>query len=77
MEHGDKLSDRLYDAIRLADEEMNDEGIPEEFADCTILGVLAAVMVQITEARNIIGPEALIKLVEYQITLPREEDDAS
>lgn len=66
-EHGDKLDDRLYDAIRLADEEMNDEDVPEEFADCTILGVLTAVLVHIAHARNVLGPEALLKLVEHQI----------
>lgn len=66
-EHGDKLDDRLYDAIRLADEETNDEGVPEEFADCMILGVLTAVLVNIAHARNVLGPEALIKLVEHQI----------
>ena len=68
-EHGDKLMDRLYDAIRLADEEMNDEDIPEEFADSTVMAVLTSVLVSIAYARNALGPEALLKLVEYQIDL--------
>ena len=75
---GDRFTDRLNDAISLSDADAEYENIPEEFADCTILGVLVSALVRTTEARNIIGPEALLKLVEYQIHRPREdEDDAS
>jgi hypothetical protein len=77
-EMGDKLTDRVYDAIRLADEEAKDIDMPDEFADCTLLGVLTSILVQITEKRNIVGPDALLKLVEFQIHSPyRHEGDAS
>ena len=57
------MTDRMHDAIRLADEEANDEGIPEEFADCAILGVFTSMLVTITAQRKVIGPDALIKLI--------------
>ena len=72
----DKLADRIHDAIRLSDDEAIDAGIPEEIYDCTIVGVLVSVMVVLAEARDVIGPEALLKLVEYQIAMSCEKDDA-
>ena len=59
---GDRLTDRMHDAIRLADEEADDVGIPEDLADCAMLGVFASMMVTVTAQRKIIGPDALIKL---------------
>lgn len=66
-EHGDNMMNRVYDAVRLADEEAKDEDIPEEYANCMILGVLTSVLVNIAHARNVIGPDALLKLVEHEI----------
>ena len=66
-EHGKKLMDRLYDQIRLADNDVSDEDIPEEFADCMILGVLTSMLVKIAYARNILSPAQLLTLVKYEI----------
>jgi hypothetical protein len=64
---GDRLVERLIDAIRLADDDADDEGMPAELADCAILGAIVGILVDHTYTRNIIGPDALIKFVEYQI----------
>lgn len=71
LSHG--LSDRLYDQIKLTADEADDEGMPEEIADCMIAGVFVSVLVYITHARNILGPEALLNLVKCEIEQEDEE----
>ena len=64
---GDKLADRIYDAIRLADEEANDKSIHEEFADCSVVGVLVSMLVLIVNTRDVLSPDQLLALVQYEI----------
>jgi hypothetical protein len=66
-EHGDNLMRRIYDAVRLADEEANDEDIPEEYVDCMILGVLTSVLVAISNGREVVSAKGLLALVNHQI----------
>jgi hypothetical protein len=73
-EHAKKLMDRLYDQIRLADNDVSDADIPEEFAVCMILGVLTSMLVTIAHARNILSPAQLLTLVKYEIEGRQEEE---
>ena len=66
-EYGDKLFDRLYDQVKLADGEMDYEDVPEDVADSLILGVIVSVLVMVCETRSILSPEALLKIVKHVI----------
>jgi hypothetical protein len=72
-EQGEKLMDRLYDQIRLTDEDAMDKNIPEELSDCSTLAVLTQLAVFFSSSRGVLGPSALIKLMEYQIDLEKKE----
>ena len=66
-EHGEKLLGRLYDQVKIADVDAIEEGIPEEISDCMIIGVITSLLVTMTHARDVITPEALLKLVAHEI----------
>jgi cobalamin biosynthesis Co2+ chelatase CbiK len=70
-EHGEKLLGRLYDQVKIADVDAIEEGIPEEISDCMIIGVITSLIVTsrlaMTHARDVITPEALLKLVAHEI----------
>ena len=74
-QHGDNLMNRVYDAIRLTEAEASDDGIPEEYVDCMLLGILACALVQVAYTREVMPPDRLITFLKHLIETRMEQKE--
>ena len=66
-ENAEKLICRFYDQIKLTDDELDHAGMQEHLADSLVLTVIANVLVNICESRNVLSPSKLLKAVREVI----------
>ena len=75
-EHGDKLIGRLYDQIRLTEEEASGDKMPQEHIDCMTVSVITQLLVLVASGRNTVGPASLLELVQGEIDEWTDENSA-